>query len=71
MKFKLSNNKLIEKYYEWIDFPREKAWDVLEATEGDLCTLCSTVIEGDRNDLVAHLYIEHKAKIKEDLTQNP
>lgn len=68
-KLPISNNKLIDKYYEVVDFPHEEAWEdeAFGEDTGNCCTICSTVIESDRAGLIYHLMSEHKTRILSDL----
>lgn len=75
MKKKVSNNKLLEKYFETIDYddysltPDDDEWwdDMGPSQEAEVCSLCSTAIEGGRNNQVKHLYENHYDVIKKDI----
>lgn len=66
-KLPISNNKLLEKYYDTYDVPREKAWDFDEPDEVEVCEICSESFVYDRAKMLSHLYENHKEKIKLDL----
>lgn len=61
---KVSNNQLLKKYYTEMYIPHEKAYEdeMWGEEHADACTLCSIAFGEDykRDDLVAHLWNEHK-----------
>lgn len=69
-KLPISNNKLLEKYYDSYDVSDfNEPWEFDEPDEVEVCEICSEGIIYNRGKMLAHLYENHKEQIKKDLIE--
>lgn len=71
-KLNISNNKLLEKYYDTVDWEDYSVseWDDGDFSEypdrvSEVCQLCSTAIEGGRGKQLEHLFNDHWEVVKD------